>query len=98
PAFDHLAVGAHTTSVVSYSAKPAQGATVAQTETITITGANDAPVIDSDGAGATATKNVPENTTAVTTVHATDPDAGATLAYSIVGGADQAKFAINATT
>ena len=42
--------------------------------------------------------NVAENATAVTTVTATDPDAGATLTYSIVGGADAAKFTINATT
>ena len=39
-----------------------------------------------------------ENTTAVTTVTATDPDAGATLTYSIIGGADAAKFTINAAT
>ena len=45
-----------------------------------------------------ASVNVAENATAVTTVTATDPDAGATLTYSIVGGADAAKFTINATT
>src|SRR5205085_1859766 len=44
-AFDHLAVGAHTTIVVSYDVQDAQGATVAQTETITITGTNDAPTV-----------------------------------------------------
>jgi len=41
---------------------------------------------------------VAENTTAVTTVTATDADAGATLSYSIVGGADAAKFTIDAGT
>src|SRR5689334_17109037 len=41
-----------------------------------------------------ATASVPENTTAVTTVTATDPDAGATITFSITGGADAAKFAI----
>ena len=40
----------------------------------------------------------PRTATAVTTVTATDPDAGATLTYSIIGGADAAKFTINATT
>ncbi len=40
----------------------------------------------------------PRNGTAVTTVTATDADAGAVLAYSIVGGADAARFAINAAT
>src|SRR5439155_813450 len=44
-AFDHLAVGEHQTIVVSYSVKDAQGATVPQTETITITGTNDAPTV-----------------------------------------------------
>ena len=35
--------------------------------------------------------SVAENSTAVTTVTATDPDAGATLTYSIIGGADAAQ-------
>jgi len=50
------------------------------------------------GGGATAAVNVAENGTAVTTVTATDADAGATLTYSITGGADAAKFTINSTT
>ena len=44
-AFDHLAAGATQAITVSYNVKDAQGATVAQTETITITGTNDAPVV-----------------------------------------------------
>ena len=44
------------------------------------------------------TKNVDENTTAVTTVTATDVDASTTLTYSISGGADQALFTIDAAT
>ena len=44
----------------------------------------DAPTITSNGGGDTASVNVAENTTAVTTVTATDPDAGQTLAFSIV--------------
>jgi hypothetical protein len=62
---------------------------------VTVTAANDnTPVITS---GATA--SVAENTTAVMTVTATDADLPAqTLTYSIVGGADAAKFAINAST
>src|SRR2546430_12452122 len=43
--FRSLAVGEHQTIVVSYSVKDAQGATVPQTETITITGTNDAPTV-----------------------------------------------------
>jgi Ca2+-binding RTX toxin-like protein len=66
---------------------------------VTVTDVNDnAPVITSDGAGASASVNVAENTTAVTTVTTTDPDAGATLIYAIVGGADSAKFTIDANT
>ena len=40
---------------------------------------------------------MPENTTAVTTVAATDAD-GDALAFSIVGGPDRARFQIDATT
>jgi VCBS repeat-containing protein len=45
PAFDHLAAGEQTTITVSYNVKDAQGATVSQTETITITGTNDIPTV-----------------------------------------------------
>ncbi|MBX9647849.1 MAG: VCBS domain-containing protein, partial [Xanthobacteraceae bacterium] len=45
PAFEYLGVGKHTTITVSYDVKDAHGATVHQTETITITGTNDAPSI-----------------------------------------------------
>ena len=57
---------------------------------------NRAPTITSNGGGDTASITVPENTTATTTVTATDPDAGQSLSYAIVGGADQALLAINA--
>ncbi len=56
-----------------------------------------APLITSDGGGAAATINVAENTATVTTVTATDPD-GTALNYSIVGGADAAKFVIDHNT
>ena len=45
PAFDYLAFGEQTVIKVFYDVTDAQGATVPQTETITITGTNDAPVI-----------------------------------------------------
>lgn len=46
-----------------------------------------------------STANVAENTTAVLTVTATDGGSGLTATpYSITGGADQAKFTINATS
>jgi VCBS repeat-containing protein len=64
------------------------------TSTITVNALNDAPVITSDGGGATANINVAENTTAVTTVTATDADLD-TPTYSITGGADQGLFSID---
>ena len=56
------------------------------------------PVIDSNGGGDTAALTVPENSSAVTTVHATDPNVVQALVYSITGGADANLFSINATT
>ena len=64
-----------------------------QTITVTVTDANDPPVITSDGGGATAAVNAAENQTAVTTVTATDPEAG-TVTFSITGGEDQGDFSI----
>src|SRR5438128_10722190 len=69
-----------------------------QAISVTVTNVNEAPVISSNGGGATAAVSVAENSTAVTTVTASDPDAGATLSYSIVGGADAAKFTIDSAT
>ncbi|MDQ2082873.1 VCBS domain-containing protein, partial [Xanthobacteraceae bacterium Astr-EGSB] len=43
-AFDHLAEGDSTMIVVSYEVQDAQGAVVPQTQTITVTGTNDAPI------------------------------------------------------
>jgi hypothetical protein len=53
------------------------------------------PIITSDGGGDTASLSIPENSTAVTTVTAMDPNAADTLTYSISGGADGDKFAID---
>jgi serralysin len=57
---------------------------------------NRAPVIG--GGGASASFLIPENTATITTVTASDPDAGTSLVYSISGGADAAKFLIDAAT
>ena len=73
--------------------------TDSQAIAVTVTDVNEfTPVITSNGGGPTAAVNVAENTTAVTTVTATDADASASLTYSISGGADAALFAINPTT
>jgi VCBS repeat-containing protein len=86
------------TSYVIYGSRNVERFTGATTVTVTVTGTNDAPVITSNGGGATGTVSLAENTTAVTTVVATDPDAGATRTFSIIGGADAALFRINAQT
>ncbi|MCM2343331.1 MAG: cadherin domain-containing protein [Alphaproteobacteria bacterium] len=68
------------------------------TLTINVTAVNDAPILTSDGGGATASISVAENSTAVTTVTATDPDTPTTLTYSISGGVDAARFTIDSVT
>ena len=68
------------------------------TSTISVVPVNDAPVITSDGGGATAGLTVLENQTAVTTVTASDVDVGDTLTFSITGGADAGKFSIDPNT
>ncbi|MFZ4531051.1 MAG: cadherin domain-containing protein, partial [Alsobacter sp.] len=65
---------------------------------VTVTNLNEAPAITSNGGGPTASLGVAENGTAVTTVTASDPDAGTTLTYSIVGGADAGRFSIGSST
>jgi len=77
----------------------ASDGTLASTQAlaITITNLNEAPVIISNGGGATAALTVAENGLAVTTVAATDPENNART-YSIAGGADAAKFAIDPAT
>src|SRR5690606_37550177 len=70
-----------------------------QTITVTVNDVNEfTPAITSNGGGATATVNVAENGTAVTTVQAADADATANVTYSIDGGADAALFEIDANT
>jgi hypothetical protein len=67
------------------------GGTATHTISVTVTPVNEhGPVFTSPDA-----VSVPENSMAVTTVTATDADLPPqTLAYSIVGGADQSKFSI----
>ena len=96
--FDDLAAGQTATDIVTYTIEDSHGAQSTSTAEVTIVGLNDAPVITSSGAGATA--SVAENTKAVTTVHATDVDS-ANLSYSIVTGSgspDAAKFSIDHST
>ncbi len=73
------------------------GGTDDQAIAVTITNVNEAPVISSNGGGASASISMGENGTAVTTVIASDPE-GDVRSYSIVGGADGALFAIDSVT
>jgi VCBS repeat-containing protein len=78
-AFDHLAPNQHTTVVVSYNVTDVNGAAVPQTETVTINGVNDAPVI------AHASLTVAQgHTVAVTTadIDFVDPDS-AVVTYTV---------------
>jgi hypothetical protein len=68
------------------------------TQAIAVTVTNAAPVISSNGGGPTAAINVPENSTAVTTVTASDGDASTTMTYSKSGGADAALFNLDSGT
>ncbi|MEA2883519.1 MAG: serralysin [Bradyrhizobium sp.] len=84
------------TTSFTVTVKDANNITATKSATLLI---NDTPVIISDGGGSAASKSIAENTTAVTTVQATDFDAGAHKTYSIVPGHfDAAKFSINAST
>jgi hypothetical protein len=64
---------------------------------IYVTNQNEAPVITSNGGGATASISIGENNTAVTTIASTDPE-NSVRTYAISGGADAARFVINAST
>jgi Ca2+-binding RTX toxin-like protein len=68
-----------------------------QALSVAIEPANQAVVIVSDGGGASAALGVAEGATAVTVVAATDGD-GDPIHYSIAGGADAARFTINANS
>lgn len=68
-----------------------------QTLSVAVGNLNEAPVITSAGGGANGAVSVAENGLAVAVVAAGDPD-GSPVTYSIVGGADAARFAIDAQT
>ena len=63
---------------------------VAREITVTVTDVNEAPEFTS---GTSA--SVAENTTAVMTVAATDPDSSDSVTFSLTGGADQSKFSLS---
>ncbi len=87
------------TLLINVIATDAQGAVSApRTIVINVGDVNEAPTITALGGGSSAAASLAENTTSVATLSASDPDAGAALSWSIDGGADAAKFVIDATT
>ena len=68
---------------IEVTASDGNGGTDVQTLTITVDGVNEDPVITS-----TNTASLDENTTAVTTITASDVDAGDVPTFSITGGAE----------
>jgi dihydrodipicolinate reductase len=71
------------------------GISAPQALAVTVTDVNEAPVITSNGGGDSAAISRGEGTILVTTVTATDEDAGQALTYTIIGGADAAKFTLD---
>lgn len=84
----------------AFTVDDGMGATSGGTFRFTIAPVNDnAPSITSNGGGPTASISVPENTTAVTVVQASDADLPAQpLFYSIAGGQDAGQFGIDSSS
>ncbi|MDO8981246.1 MAG: VCBS domain-containing protein [Afipia sp.] len=93
--FNHLAVGQHTTIKVSYDVTDAQGATVNQTETITINGTNDAPVIST--ANITLTPQG-SGATKVSGLSVSDVDDGGSGQFTLTTTADHGSIAPHIST
>jgi gliding motility-associated-like protein len=93
-----LTIGNKTVTINYTNANGCTAASPTSSITTTVSVCNAPPVITSNGGGAMAAVNVAENTTAVTTVTATDPDAGQILTFSITGGVDSGLFSINSST
>ncbi|WP_394178360.1 ExeM/NucH family extracellular endonuclease [Yoonia maritima] len=93
-AFDALAEGEVVTDTFTYTVDDGLGGTDVATVTVTVTGANDAPVLTIDDAAI----SLDENTTVVAAgITAQDADGGAVLTYGL-SGADAALFTIDAST
>jgi len=85
------------TTTITITVTDTQGGSASEPFLLTVTNVNDAPAITSNGGGATAAVSVAENTSAVTTVTASDVD-GDTPTFAIAGGADAAAFGIDSAS
>ncbi|HEY4787557.1 MAG TPA: gliding motility-associated C-terminal domain-containing protein, partial [Bacteroidales bacterium] len=80
------------TTIVTWTVTDIHGNTATAAQSVTAID-NQPPVITS-----VTSVSVPENTTSVVTVTATDPDSGDILSYSLSGGTDVSKFIIDSAT
>jgi hypothetical protein len=87
---------ANGTAIITVTAT-SNGQSVSDSFSVTVSALYHSPVITSFDGNSSVSLDVLENQANVTDVNATDAD-GDTLAYSISGGADQAKFSINSTS
>ena len=83
---------------VKVTATDTGGLTATDIFHVAVSNTNHAPVITSDGGGNTASVILTDDSKYVATVHATDPDPGSKITYSIAGGADQKLFSIDPKT
>ena len=93
----YTAAGQDAVTVTLSEAAPGTTAVTASS-TANVGVSQHAPVITSDGGGNTASIIVTDDSRYVATVHATDPDPGTTIKYSIAGGADQKLLTIDPKT
>jgi VCBS repeat-containing protein len=92
-----LPFGQVAADVFTYRLYDGKGGTDLGQLSINVEGVNTAPIVTSDGGGAKAKIVLHEGIRAVTTVAATDAE-GDALTYAIAGGADAARFRIDAAT
>lgn len=93
-----LAVATTPGEFLTATATDSSGNTSEFSRAAAVTIGNQPPAITSNGGGESAGLSVLENSTAVTTATATDPDAGQTLTYGISGGPDAARFTMDGSS
>src|SRR5205085_1573263 len=98
PNFEQPADADHNNSYIVQVRASDGSLTDDQVITVTVANINETPAITSNGGSDTATLSFPENTTAITTVTATDPDAGTTLTYSPTRRSSDLQFQINSSS
>ncbi|APW36294.1 hypothetical protein RD110_02935 [Rhodoferax koreense] len=87
------------TRTVRFTVDDGSVGSIAATRDVVLATPNRAPTITSNGGGADASLSLPENSSVVTTVTATDADTPPQqLTYSIAGGADAGRFTLDAST